>query len=175
MNNLQLLLYDSLPFRFFSALRYLCYSLTCAPFLSQFSVLLHISFNFRLLLSMLSFFFLCSLFSSFTSISVFIQKMSTFSVSASRVLCATVNADPTVVPDDRFEALDALLTNKLAERAVNVQPVNLIHLRIEEPWLSIGQAEDSAFSLRNVQRVLVKNLVASMRELAFNYHSRTKL
>lgn len=63
--------------------------------------------------------------------------MCTPSTPSTTVLVTNVIPDQIVVSVDGFDALDALLTNKLAGNAVNLQPVGLGKCCFEEVGASV--------------------------------------
>lgn len=139
------------------------------------------SSTFQFILHFLSTFSLSSFYSlsflyifPFSSVSVFyIQEMSTSSVLSSLILAATVNANPIKFADSRFDALDIPFTNELTGSAVSVQSVELGHYRYKEAWIVVEKIADPTFPLCSIQRGDVKDIVASMCVLVFDYPNGT--
>lgn len=84
-------------------------------------------------------------------------------MSSSPVLGATVNADLIMVSVDDFVALDAPLSNEIAVSTVNEPLMRLSHYRYEEVCINVVWIANPTFSLRNVQRCHVKDLLLSIR------------
>lgn len=96
--------------------------------------------------------------------------MSISSVFSFPVLGATVNDDQLVASDEEFVAFDALLANEIASSTVRVQLVGLSHYRYEAVRMSTEQIRNLTFPLHDIQRRDVKDLVATMPALGFDYH-----
>lgn len=69
----------------------------------------------------------------------------------SRILVASVSADPLMVPDDEFDAFEPSLANELACRADHMQPVGLSQYCYEGVWMRVKQTAELTFPLRNIQ------------------------
>lgn len=85
------------------------------------------------------------------------------------VLEAAVNANSIVVLDEAFDAPHALLANDLSGSAVIMQRMELSRYHYKEALMNAQQNTDAIFALRDVHSSHVGSLVASMRELGFDY------
>lgn len=66
-------------------------------------------------------------------------------------------------------SLEAMLANELTGSTLSVQLAELSHSRYRMGWMSMEEIAGGIFRLRDIESSHVKNLVASMRALAFYY------
>lgn len=83
-------------------------------------------------------------------------------------LDASENADPIVMLDDDFQAVDDLLASNLSGSVDNAEPMDLSPNYNEAVWKSREPTENPTSALRDVQSTNVKSLLVSIRALQFN-------